>query len=152
MAGLRTDGHCGNFFPVYLDRIECWLRCDIIIPKIVMDCLKLPDELPRVTPHRHHGVRVPVIARPLAAVIVRTRAARRNEDEVSLFINRNDGPRVPGARPDTLCRRNGIPCPPQGAGPYIERPDLTAGGLHTVVVCDCRTNHHKIADNRGRGS
>lgn len=127
-----------------------------------MHHLEVPDDLARRRAERHHRVGVGVRAEPLAAVIVRARAARRGEDEAALDVDRHHRPHVGGAVAApalTLpgggggigrARRDGVPGPAQRAGARVVGAHHPALDLHGTVVADGRADHHEPVHNGRR--
>ncbi len=76
---LGANRNGGNRLTVALQIEQERRRSNIIIPKIMVNRLKVPDELSRVRSQRNNGIRKQIIAEPFASVIIRARAAGRNK-------------------------------------------------------------------------
>src|SRR4029077_1274236 len=94
MANLCSDGHGWDIAAVALHCDEHRLRSYVVIPQVVMNHLKVPNDFSRRSAQRDYRVCVFVVTFALAAVEVRARAASRNEDQTALGINRDDRPGV----------------------------------------------------------
>src|SRR5205814_9557618 len=103
-----------------------------------------------------------IVAKALAAVVVRARASGRNEYEVTRRIGSDDAPCVrraspvgqnpPPTAPRGVARisRDRIPTPPNRPGSRIERTDLAAGRIRPHVVGDGRSRDNQPAYDGGR--
>ena len=78
---LRRDRDRGC---AVLPREEGRLRGDVVVPEVVVHDLKSPDELAGGRPQGDDRVGPPVVALADAAVVIRARAPRRDEDESAL--------------------------------------------------------------------
>src|SRR5262245_12162080 len=112
----------------------------------MMHGLKVPDQFTRLGAQRYHGIRVKVVPRTLATVVVRTGARGGNEYEIAFAIHRYDGPCIRA----THRRGNRIPGPKKFSASGIEGAYLTADGVGSHVVRDCRTDDDPIANHGWR--
>ena len=159
--GRHADGRDGApvLAPVEQDR---WRR-DVVVPEIVMHGLEVPDALAGVGAQRHDGIGEQVVAEALAAVVVRARAARRDEDEIAGGIGDDHRPDIggtgargaavlPGVRADR-CRvlRDRIPAPLHRAGHRVEgrAPRRSARSVRAAVL-NRRADDDGVADDGGR--
>ena len=87
-----------------------------------------------------------------AAVVIRARASRRDEDEAALHIDRQRRPRVAGAgaRRGVAGPGNGIPGPAQGARAGVEGAHDAALHVDRTVVADGGADDDEIAGDGGR--
>src|SRR2546430_806236 len=106
-----------------------------------MDQLKSPSNFTSFSPQGDNGICPFVVAGTQAAVIVRAGAAGGDEDEVTLWINRHDGPGVGrsaapcfGGSTSGGIRRNWIPTPAQRARARVKCAHHTGGHVHATVI------------------
>ena len=77
---------------------EKWWRWNVIVPKVVVHHLIVPDDLSRSASQRYQRVGVAVVARSPTAIVVGAGAAGRDENQVVLFICGKRGPGVTCSR------------------------------------------------------
>src|SRR5690606_2038806 len=66
----------------------------IVVPEIVMNRLKRPDQFARGPSKSDNGVGVPVLPITATAEVIRRRAGGRKEDQIALGVRRNYRPYV----------------------------------------------------------
>ena len=99
VAHLGRDDDRRHRLAVARDRHQRGLGRHVVVPEIVVHDLEVPDDLAGGAAQRDHGVRVAVRADALAAVVVRARAAGRQEHEAALDVHGHHRPDVGGAGP-----------------------------------------------------
>src|SRR5262249_57579105 len=134
MPHLRGDDDGRYRSPFARDVHENGLRRNVVVPEVVMDDLKMPDDLAVGRAERDDRVGVHVGAETLAAVMVGACAARRKEDEPARGVDGYHRPHVRGSRASPavagpgrtrgirLPNRNRVPAPPQGAALLLLPP------------------------------
>ncbi len=134
----------------------------VIIPKVVVDGLKGPRHRAGRRAKRDDGVRVPVVARTLPAVVVRTGARRRDEHEAARRVRGDDRPHVCRARhvrdqsvpvrPRRISRiaGNRVPAPAKGASTRVVGAHFPARRIRAVVVGHAGPGNDHSIDHRGR--
>ncbi len=138
-------------------------RGDIVIPKIVMHGLEMPDAFAGIGAQCDNGIGEQVVAEPLATVVIGTGAAGGDENEIAGGIDCNDGPGVGGAgvcgaavlpgigSGRTWILRDGIPRPLESSGDDIESANFAARFVCPAVVLDAGTNDQQVSgDDRRR--
>src|SRR5262249_8184634 len=93
-AGLGYLSYRWDKAPVapYFDQIG--LRGNIVIPEVVMHCLKMPDPLARRGVERDQGIAEQPRALAIAPIVVGRRRGQRQEHHAALDIDAEDGPGV----------------------------------------------------------
>ena len=95
---LRALNHGRNLDTIPTERKEKWWRGQVIVPKVVMHHLIVPDDLSRSASQRYQRVGVAVVARSPTAIVVGAEAAGRDENQVVLFVCGERGPGVTCSR------------------------------------------------------
>src|SRR5438445_6627208 len=128
----------------------------------MMDRLETPDEFAGFRAERHKGVGKPVVAGTFAAVVVRAGAARWHENQLTCEVGNNDRPGIGGSGaactaifPAIGARQAGglwnrVPRPLLFAARRVEAADFTGWLVGSIIVGNCRTDDHGIANNGGR--
>lgn len=136
-----------------------WRRSGIVVPEVVVDELKSPDEFPRFSTQSDDGIRPLAIAGAETAVIVGAGTAGGNEDKVTFGIDDHDGPGVASASAPRfvgrLLRRDGdvgrkrLPFPAERTGSNIEGANDAIRHFGAGVVVDGRTDDDDVVDDGG---
>src|SRR5690242_2109747 len=161
-AGLVALDDDGDVFAIEMQGGEQGRRGTIEIPKIVMDELKAPNELPGFAAQGNNGVGPLVVAGAEAAVIVGAGAACGNKQQVTLLVHSHDRPSVAGAAAPRrglafrgcdggICGKR-IPTPTEHAGARVVGTDDAASHVHAMVVVNRGADHDEVINDGGRGS
>ena len=127
LARLRRLKHdAGTRRPSRVTVDERRRRRVVVVPEVVVHGLEVPHDLARRRAQRDDGVRVAVVAEPLAAVVVGARAAGGDEHEVARGVGGDHRPRVRRAGACAICRRAtssraGIGSSRCGTGSQVQR-------------------------------
>src|SRR5262249_13445440 len=161
-SGLRHLNHDGDLHATLSHGRQRGGRRVVVIPDVVVRCLKVPDYAAGGGAQRNDGIRVAVLAEPHATEVIGRGTRRRQEDQIASGIGHNHRPHVaaPGARGTPplpglergirRILRDGIERPLERAGPNIPRAHLAARGGEVRVVRDGRAGNDQASHDRGR--
>src|SRR5581483_11086711 len=132
---LRNLGESFDSFAVFMQRVQRRRRRKIAIPDVVVDTLKVPQQLSRRGIEREYAVGVKIVADAVAAVEVHHGRAGRHKDDAALGIEREAGPIVRCSRslprigwPGLVARFAGMwnrmKAPAQRAGMHVVGTDI----------------------------
>ena len=130
------------------------LRCNVVIPQIVMNHLEAPDKFARAGTESHNGVGPLVVTLADAAVIIGAGAAGRDENQVALDIHRDSGPSVSRASPRRGLvgpGRNGIPGPAESARANVEGANHAALHRDRAIVAHRGAGDDQVFEDGGSG-
>src|SRR5438132_13415009 len=80
------------------DGQKFWSRRQIVVPKVVMDRLEMPEPLSGFRVERDKAVAVKIVARTIAAVKIESRGSQRNVSDAAIFVHGHFAPVVNSAR------------------------------------------------------
>src|SRR5262249_13463423 len=122
----------------------------VVIPKIVVDELKMPDAFTGVGPDAHETVAEEIVSKPVPAIHVACRRGQREIDVSEFFICAEVRPGIDGTgvlpRPvfptfdtELAILWNYFKCPPDFARLHVVCANVaTSSFLNVRVVCDRR--------------
>ena len=139
---------------------ESWLGGDVVIPKIVMDGLKVPDAFPGKRIHSHKRISEQPGSLAIGAIVIVRRRCQRQECDSSFCINGRYGPHVcttpafrrfafPCIAAELPRLGHGVEAPKQFARSGVESPYITVGPLGFRIRHN-RPTDHDVFVNRGR--
>ena len=170
---LAGDGDGSDLPPVDRDVHQIGGRCEVVVPDTMADGLEIPLELARRDIDTDEALRIEIVARAVAAVVVVTGRGERQVRETPFRIGGRMGPHVgvaavdprrliavginpPGLDPGLAFERDGVERPELLAGPDIEAADVTPRrllrGRHLVVedVADKRADDDDLVHDERR--
>jgi hypothetical protein len=160
--GTLQDGRYDLAVALKFD--ERRLRCEVVVPDIVVNELPVPSDLAGCGAQSNERIRVKIVALAFAAIEIRTGRTRRHVDETEFGIR---GERCPGVRRAVAGSFLAVPCRVGGVarvpGDRVPAPAFSAAAridaahdpefrLDGTIVPDSGTDNDGIAhDDRWRG-
>ena len=156
---LRALNHGRDLDTIPVEREEKWGGRQVVIPKVVVHHLIVPNDLSRGASQRHQRIGVEVVARSPNAIVVRAGAAGRDEHQVVFFVRGERGPGVACSRRQLSSvlgimghPQKRLPRPKQGTSSYVEPTHHTARCISKPIIKDARSDDDHVPENRGRCS